>query len=115
MDLAGLRARCLTKRGASAEHPFGPGALVVKVGGRIFAIIGEDAEPLTISLKCEPELGALLRDAYEAVRPGYHLNKRHWITVTLDGTVPEPDLLGWIDDSYDLVVAGLPRRARDAL
>jgi predicted DNA-binding protein (MmcQ/YjbR family) len=115
MDLARLRARCLELPGATEEHPFGPGALVVKVGGKIFAIIGVDDEPLTISLKCEPELAPLLRDAYDAVRPGYHLNKRHWNTVTVDGTVPERDLVGWIEDSYDLVVAGLPRQQRASL
>ena len=115
MDVAALRARCLALPGATDEHPFGPGALVVKVSGRIFAIIGEDAEPPTISLKCEPELAALLRDAYAAVAPGYHLNKRHWNTVTVDGSVPDDELAAWIVDSYDLVVAGLPRAQRAAL
>ena len=115
MDLARLRTQCLSLPGATADHPFGPGALVMKVGGKIFAIIAEDAEPPTISLKCEPELAPLLREAYEAVRPGYHLNKRHWNTVTVDGSVPDDALLGWIEDSHDLVVAGLPRGAREAL
>jgi predicted DNA-binding protein (MmcQ/YjbR family) len=113
MDLADLRARCLAMPGAVEERPFGPGALVVKVAGKIFAIIGEDDEPPTISLKCEPELAPVLREAYDAVTPGYHLNKRHWNTVTVDGSVPEDELRGWIEDSYDLVVAGLPRRVRD--
>lgn len=115
MDVAALRARCLGLPGATAQHPFGPGAHVMKVGGRIFAIIGEDAEPPTISLKCEPELAVLLRDTYEAVAPGYHLNKRHWNTVTVDGSVPDDELHAWIDDSYDLVIAGLPRAQLAAL
>lgn len=115
MDLADLRAHCLAKPGATEQHPFGPGALVLKVGGRIFAIIGEDAEPLTVSLKCEPELALALREAYGAVAPGYHLDKRHWNTVTLDGTVADREVRDWIDDSYDLVVERLPRRVRAAL
>lgn len=115
MDAAALRPCCLALPGATAEHPFEPGALVMKVGGRIFAIIDEDAQPPTISLKCEPELAVLLRDTYEAVAPGYHLNKRHWNTVTGDGSVPDDELGAWIDDSYDLVVAGLPRAQRAAL
>lgn len=115
MNLSDLQAHCLAKPGATDDHPFGPGALVMKVGGRMFAIIGEDAEPLTISLKCQPELATILRDTYERVRPGYHLNKRHWNTVTIDDTVPEDELLSWIDDSYDLVVASLPRQVRKML
>ncbi len=114
MDLAGLIEHCLAKRGATDGYPFGPGALVMKVGGKIFAILGEDAEPPTISLKCEPELATLLRDSYDAVRPGYHLDKRHWITVTLDGSVGR-EVVDWIDDSYDLVVDGLPKRVRREL
>jgi predicted DNA-binding protein (MmcQ/YjbR family) len=115
MDVAALRAHCLALPAATTEHPFGQGALVLKVGGRIFAIIGEDVEPPTISLKCEPEVAVLLRDTYEAVAPGYHLNKRHWNTVTADGSVPPVELRAWIDDSYDLVVAGLPVTQRTAL
>jgi predicted DNA-binding protein (MmcQ/YjbR family) len=115
MNLKDLRAHCLTKPGASHSHPFGPGALVMKVGGKMFAIIGEDEKPLAVSIKCEPEIAILLRQAYAAVRPGYHLNKRHWNTVTLDGTVPDDQVREWIDDSYDLVVEGLPRRIRDEI
>jgi predicted DNA-binding protein (MmcQ/YjbR family) len=87
----------------------------MKVGGKVFAIIGDDAEPLTISLKCEPELAVALREAHPAVRPGYHLNKRNWNTVTLDGTVAAEEVRDWIDDSYDLVVDALPRRVRATL
>jgi len=115
MDRTALRRYCEAKPGAVAEHPFGPDALVMKVGGRIFAIIGEDDDPVTISLKCEPALAAGLRAAHNAVSPGYHLNKRHWNTVTLDGTASGSDVRDWIDDSYDLVVERLPRRVRDGL
>lgn len=115
MDLQRLCAHCLAKPGATDGYPFGPGALVMKVGGKMFALIGDDADPLTISLKCEPALAVALREAYPAVEAGYHLNKRHWNTVTVDGTLPDDEVLGWVDDSYDLVVDGLPRRVRQAL
>ena len=115
MELEAVRAYGLTRAGAAAEYPFGPQPLVLKVGGRIFAIIAEEAEPATISLKCEPEVAPALREAYPSVAPGYHLNKRHWNTVTLDGTVPADELMGWIDDSYDLVVDQLPRHVQQAL
>jgi predicted DNA-binding protein (MmcQ/YjbR family) len=115
MDLQALRAYCLAKPGASEGHPFGPGALVIKVAGKLFAIVAEDERPLTVSLKCEPEIAIVLRNRYDAVEPGYHLNKRHWNTVTLDGTVDDSDVRDWIDDSYDLVVDGLPSAARAAL
>lgn len=115
MDLKRLCAHCLTKPGVTDSYPFGPGALVMKVGEKMFALIGEDAQPLTISLKVEPELAIALREAYLAVEAGYHLNKRHWNTVTLDGTVSDDEVLGWVDDSYGLVVEGLPQRVRQTL
>lgn len=115
MELKTLRDHCLSKPGVVADHPFGPGVLVMKVGGKIFAIIAEDARPLEVSLKCEPEIALVLRDRYEAVRPGYHLNKRHWNTVTADGSVGRDQILEWVDDSYDLVVDGLPARTRELL
>ena len=87
----------------------------MKVAGRIFAIIAEDEEPLSVSLKCDPELAVALRDAHPAVQPGYHLNKRHWNTITLDGTLRDQMVLDWIDDSYDLVFESLPRRVQAEL
>jgi predicted DNA-binding protein (MmcQ/YjbR family) len=115
MDLATLYQHCMAKPGATDGYPFGSGALVCKVHQKMFALIADEADPLTISLKCEPELAAVLRETHEAVEPGYHLNKRHWNTVHVDGTVPDAELRAWIEDSYDLVVEGLPRRARDQL
>lgn len=115
MDLAELRAHCADKPASNEDYPFGPGALVMKVAGKMFAIVADDADPLTISLKCDPEEAPMLRSSYSAVSPGYHLNKRHWNTVILDGTVPDEVIRGWIDDSYDLVVAGLPKRERENL
>ncbi len=113
--LDSLRAYCLAKPGAQEGYPFGPGALVMKVGGKLFAIIGDEADPPAVSLKCEPEIAVTLRSRYPAVAPGYHLNKRHWNTVALDGSIPDRLVREWIDDSYDLVLEALPRAVRDGL
>jgi predicted DNA-binding protein (MmcQ/YjbR family) len=115
MTLSVLRTHCLAKSGASESYPFGAGASCDEGWWQIFAIIGEEAEPLTVSVKCEPEIADVLRAAYDAVRPGYHLNKRHWNTVTLDGTINKKQVLEWVDDSYDLVMGGLPRRVREEI
>jgi predicted DNA-binding protein (MmcQ/YjbR family) len=110
-----LRASCLSRPGTVEEHPFGPTVSVFKVAGKMFALSDLNAERLEISRKCEPELAEGLRAAHRAIRPGYHLNKRHWNTVTLDGSLPDRTVLDMIEDSYDLVVAGLPRRTRAEL
>ncbi len=107
-----LRTYCLELNGAVEDFPFSPEVSVFKVGGKIFAICPLDESPLRVSLKCEPELAVQLREAHQSVTPGYHLNKRHWNTVTLDGSLPERMVRDMIEDSYDLVVAGLPRRER---
>jgi len=101
--------------GAAEEFPFGEATSVFKVGGKIFALSALGSEPLKVSLKCEPDLAERLRDAYPAVVPGYHLNKRHWNTVTIDGSVPEEAVAAMIEDSYDLVVDKLPRATRERL
>lgn len=115
MDLDRLQAYCLSKPSTTEGYPFGPGALVCKVEGKMFALIADDEEPLKVSLKCEPDLVDILRDAHAAVQPGYHLNKRHWNTVTLDGSIDDELVLDWVDDSYDLVVDKLPRATRDRI
>lgn len=109
-----LRERCLQLNGAVEDFPFprNPGLSTFKVHGRIFAFSSLDAEPLRVSLKCEPELAVRLRAAHPAIAPGYHLHKRHWNTVALDGSLPDGMVGDLIEDSYDLVVAGLPRRER---
>jgi predicted DNA-binding protein (MmcQ/YjbR family) len=88
---------------------------VFKVAGKMFALSALESRPLRVSLKCEPELGKELRATYPAIEPGYHLNKRHWVTITLDGSVPDETLVELLEDSYDLVVAGLPVRERALL
>jgi predicted DNA-binding protein (MmcQ/YjbR family) len=106
-------AACVGRRGAEETYPFGPDTAVYKVGGKMFALTGLDARPLTVSLKCEPSLAEALRAQHAAVQPGYHLNKRHWITVTLDDSLPDELVFGLLEDSYELVVDGLLKRERD--
>jgi predicted DNA-binding protein (MmcQ/YjbR family) len=112
---ARVRRACLELPGAREDFPFGAGVSVFKVGGKMFALSRLGARPLTVSLKCEPELAEQLRATYPAVRPGYHLNKRHWNTVEIDGSLADRLLLDLIEDSYDLVVAGLPKRVQAEL
>ena len=110
-----LHERCLELPGTNEEFPFRPGLSVFKVSGKVFALVALEERPLRISLKCEPALAEHLRDTYAAIRPGYHLNKRHWNTVVIDGSLAD-DLIGdMIEDSYDLVVSKLPRVRRRAL
>jgi predicted DNA-binding protein (MmcQ/YjbR family) len=111
----GLRRWCLAKPGAVQDFPFGESVSVFKVGGRMFALSALESRPLEVSLKCDPELSEGLRATYRAVRPGYHLNKRHWITVTSDGSLPDATLRELLEDSYDLVVEGLPATTRRRL
>jgi predicted DNA-binding protein (MmcQ/YjbR family) len=116
IDAERLRAWCLAQPGAAEERPFGPETSVFKVAGKMFALGRLDAEPpLEVSVKCEPELAETLRSSYEAIRPGYHLNKRHWNTLTLDSTLPEDMVFELLEDSYDLVVSALPKATRAAL
>ena len=110
-----LRALCLGFAGAEETYPFGPRTTVFKVRGKIFAIAALDAEPPSISLKCEPGLALQLRANHAAITPGYHLNKRHWNTVRCDGSLPERLVRDLVEDSYDLVVESLPKRVRDDL
>lgn len=102
--------------GAVPGYPFGPEARVWKVGDKMFALVAEDSDPPRISLKCDPDLAMELRAQYpDAVTPGYHLNKKHWNTVVAGEGVPAPEIEEWIDHSYDLVVASLSRKVREAL
>ena len=103
MSPAELRKFCLSFGGSEETFPFGELTSVFKVNGKMFALSQLGAESLRVSLKCEPELAEHLREAYEAVIPGYHLNKRHWNTVILDGSLPDTAIKEMIEDSYDLV------------
>jgi predicted DNA-binding protein (MmcQ/YjbR family) len=111
-----LRKLCLGFPGAFEDFPFGPEHSVFKVEGKLFAISALKGSPLKVSLKCEPELAEQLRASFpEAIAPGYHLNKRHWNTVTLDGSVPDAMVRDMVEDSYDLIVAAMPRAVRERL
>lgn len=110
-----LRAHCLSLPGAFEDFPFGPDAAVYKVVGKMFALLPVEARRVSISLKCDPTRAVMLRDTYAAITPGWHLNKNHWNTVHIDGTVPDDDVLELIEHSYALVVAGLSRTQRQQL
>ncbi len=110
-----LRSCCLSFSGAEETFPFGPENSVFKVVGKIFALSRLSEHPLCVSLKCEPALAEQLRLVHPAVRPGYHLNKRHWNTVVIDGSLTDELVGNMIEDSYDLVVSVLPRARRLAL
>jgi len=112
MDAQELKAACLALPGSVEDFPFGGEVSVFKVAGKMFALCDLDGDPLQLSLKCEPELAVQLRAAYPAIAPGYHLNKRHWNTVTLDGSLPDQMVTDMLGDSYDLVVASLPKARR---
>ncbi len=98
-----LREWCLQMPGASETFPFNPETSVFKIKAKIFALSPLESDPMTVSVKCDPEVGEGLRATHESVVPGYHLNKRHWITVTLGGDVPDAEVRDLIEDSYDLV------------
>jgi predicted DNA-binding protein (MmcQ/YjbR family) len=115
VDATELRKWCLRQAGAIEDFPFGPEHSVFKVAGKMFALSALGRTPLEVSVKCEPELAVFLRHGYPAIRPGYHLNKRHWNTITLDGSLPDGLVRDLIEDSYDLVVSALPRRVREQL
>jgi predicted DNA-binding protein (MmcQ/YjbR family) len=100
---ARLRGLCLGFPGAEETFPFGPEASVFKVGGKMFAVVGLKAKPLRVTLKCEPELSVELRNTYEEIIPGYHANKRHWITVDLTGSLDDALIRELVGGSYDLV------------
>ena len=110
-----LRDLCLSFAGSEETFPFGPATSVFKVAGKMFALSQLDADSLRVSLKCDPQLAEGLRAAHAAVIPGYHLNKRHWNTVILDGSLPDDAIHDMIEDSYDLVVSKLPRGRSRAL
>jgi len=103
------------KIGARRDMPFGVNTLVFKVLDKIFALVAWQSEPLSISLKVDPIEGMFLCRQYEAIVPGYHLNKKHWITVTLNGSVPDEALRAMMDDSYTLVIKGMTRNAKSKL
>lgn len=98
-----VEAYVLEMPNAKLDYPFGEDVAVYKIKDKMFALIGEKSDPLRISLKCDPQLSVLLREKYETVMPGYHLNKKHWNTIILSGQLPWEEVQGLIRHSYDLV------------
>ena len=103
MNIEILREYCISKRDVTEGFPFGDDTLVFKTRGRIFALVNLEGD-LTVNLKCDPGLAIELRERYSSVTPGYHMNKKHWNTVYIDGSVPDKEVLSWVDHSYDLVL-----------
>ena len=109
MNIEELRNYCLSKKGAEETFPFGIETLVYKVAGKAFLLTGLDTVTLSFNVKCDPEKAEELRERYDCVRPGFHMNKKHWNTITPDGSVSDVFLKEWIDHSYSLVVEGLSK------
>ena len=103
MNIESLREYCLSKKDVEEVLPFGPDVLVYKISGKIFLLFSLDDDPLQFNVKCDPELAIELREEYSCVIPGYHMNKKHWNTVIIDGSVSSKRLKEWIDHSYALV------------
>jgi predicted DNA-binding protein (MmcQ/YjbR family) len=112
MNIESFREYCLGKPAATESMPFGPDNIVFKVEGKMFALAALDEVPPRVNLKCDRDLALELRDRYEQVLPGYHMNKKHWNTVVLDGVIPEKEIRKMIDHSYELVVQSLPKAKR---
>lgn len=115
MNIESFREYCLKKAATIETTPFGPDNIVFKVEGKMFALAALDEVPPAVNLKCDPDLALELRDRYEQVTPGYHMNKKHWNTVVLDGVIPGREIKKMIDDSYQLVVQSLPKAKREKL
>ncbi len=115
MDIEFLREYCLKKKGAAEEFPFGDSTLVFKVKGKIFLLAALDGSPLQFNVKCDPDRAIELREQYDAVQPGYHMNKKHWNTIIVDGSIPLGLLKTMIDDSYELILGSLSKKDRDSI
>lgn len=109
-----FREYCLAKPAVTENFPFNETTLVFKVGGKMFALTNVDTFE-SVNLKCDPETAIELREKYAAVKPGYHMNKKHWNTIVMDGSIPDQQLYYWTDLSYDLVYNGLPARIRESI
>jgi predicted DNA-binding protein (MmcQ/YjbR family) len=103
MNIESLREYCLSKPGAEETLPFGPDTLVYKVNGKVFLLTGLDDEQLSFNVKCDPDKAIEWREEFPCVLPGYHMNKKHWNTIVVDGSVSSKQLKDWIDHSYELV------------
>jgi len=115
MDIETLREYCLAKKAAAEGFPFGDSTLVFKVKGKMFLLASLDSPQLQFNVKCDPEMAIEWREQFAAVLPGYHMNKKLWNTIIVDGSIPGKIIRQMIDDSYRLVVASLPKKDREGL
>lgn len=115
MDIESLRSYCLAKKAVEETFPFGEDTMVFKVAGKMFLLTSLSQSPLQFNAKCDPDRAVELREQYDAIQPGYHMNKQHWNTVIVDGRVPAKLLHELIDESYNLVVKSLPKKVREEL
>lgn len=115
MHIEEFRQYCLAKSMVTEEFPFDETTLVFKVCGKMFALTGLENAEFKVNLKCDPERALELRENYESIIPGFHMNKKHWNTVLVDGSFPDSFFRELIDHSYELVVKGLPKKLRDQL
>jgi len=114
MNIETLRAYCLSKEGVTEGFPFDESTLVFKVMGKMFALT-DLVDEFSINLKCDPEKAIELREMYASVQPGYHMSKKHWNTIYVDGSISDKLICEWIDDSYNLIVASLPAKVRNSM
>ena len=114
MNVEEIRDYCLAKKGVEERFPFDNETLVFKVGGKIFLLMGINANRIQFNVKCEPQKAIDLREKYSCVLPGYHMNKAHWNTIVCDGRATKKLVFEWIDHSYDLIIGSLPKKQRDA-
>ena len=115
MNIESLREYCLSKKAVAEDFPFGETTLVFRVMNKIFLLVAMDASPLQFNAKCEPGKAIELREEYDAVKPGYHMNKKHWNTVVIDGSISSALIKEMIDDSYNLIIQSLPKSLRQEL
>ena len=115
MEIETLQSYILEKQGSFEDFPFGPDVMVYKVAGKMFTLVFWGKPFLRINLKCDPDLAMHFRAMYKAVTPGYHMNKKHWNTITLDGSIHDDEIFAMIDDSYNLVIRALKKADRNNL
>ena len=115
MNIETLREYCLSKKAVTEDFPFGEDTLVFRVLTKIFLLVSLSSNPLQFNAKCDPDKAIELRDQYDAVQPGYHMNKKHWNTIIMNGSLSNAQLKEMIDDSYNLIVQSLPKKERENL
>lgn len=114
MNINTIRKYCSRKKGVTEDFPFDEDTLVFKVMGKMFGLTSL-SDPISINLKCDPEMAVELREMYDGVTPGYHMNKKYWNTVSFEAGIPEKEIFNWIDHSYEQVVKGLPKKTQEEL